>query len=67
MSRKNKGEITLLGVLLLAALVLAGVGVSYFSKEPDSPAEEAIESLLESQYNYDIDFSSDSKEGDPSQ
>ena len=58
----NKGSISLIMVALLAALLITGTGVGYFSKPADGPLEEGIEAVIKNQYDLDIDFTPESEE-----
>lgn len=59
-SSKSKGLVT---VAIMVVCLLVGAGVFYFTKKPDSPLEQAAESILKMQ-GVDIDFSESAKTED---
>ena len=54
---KKSGEITIIGAAVLAVLLLAGILTPLISKKKDTPIEQGVEHIIETQYGIDIDFS----------
>lgn len=59
--RKQKGMATIIALVAIVGAFGVGMYYQYFTKQIDSPVEQAAEEVLDD-YGIDIDFSEDKKE-----
>lgn len=59
--KQNKGEITIVGIIVTAIALAVGFGWHYFSKKDDSCVEQIAEEIIEHESGIKIDFSAQDK------